>query len=221
MQVGGAQNTFNFNLFTPVPGGNLITGIGATTAPETLATGSLNAPQEVGTYRLFASDLKANVVRQGETGLPFWHVDEAFEGTLEDLTIVVEALRADQPTISVGAGGTQTLDLDAGTSRPGRTYILLGSITGTDPGTQILPGLVLPLNTVADPWFELTVNEPNKAPYSNNSFAMLDGLGESVVTVTIPPGTNPNLAGMTVHHAYVLLTEIDFVSNAVALTFVP
>lgn len=88
LQVGGAQNTIN-NLFAPYPTGSVITGVAAPGQPATLVTGQVTAPMQPGTYSLSASNLVANVIRQGETGSPFWHVEKASTGIMTFLTVQV------------------------------------------------------------------------------------------------------------------------------------
>lgn len=89
-QVGGAQNTIK-NTFAPFPQGSVATGIAAAGSPVTLASGQLTAPVTPGTYTLTPSGLVANVIRQGETGNPFWHVDRANAGTVQSLTVQVSS----------------------------------------------------------------------------------------------------------------------------------
>ena len=88
VQVGGAQNTIN-NTFAPYPIGTVITGVALPGSPAVLATGQLTAPTQPGFYSLSASNLVANVIRQGETGTPFWHVDRAGAGSMTFLTVQV------------------------------------------------------------------------------------------------------------------------------------
>jgi hypothetical protein len=87
-QVGGAQNTI-MNSFAPFPNGTVVTGIAAQGAPVTLASGQLVAPVAPGTYTLAPSAVVANVIRQGETGTPLWHVDRANAGTVQSLVVQV------------------------------------------------------------------------------------------------------------------------------------
>jgi hypothetical protein len=89
-QVGGAQNTIK-NTLAPFPNGSVVTGIAAAGAPVTLANGQLTAPVTPGTYTLSASGLVANVIRQGDTGNPFWHVDKANAGTVQSLVVQVSS----------------------------------------------------------------------------------------------------------------------------------
>lgn len=87
-QVGGAQNTIK-NTIAPFPQGTVVTGIAAPGAPVTLANGQLVAPLTPGTYTLVPSAVVANVIRQGETGTPFWHVDRANAGSVQSLFVQV------------------------------------------------------------------------------------------------------------------------------------
>ena len=87
-QVGGAQNTINSS-FAPYPIGTVITGVASPGQPVTLATGQLTAPAQAGTYSLSASNLVANVIRQGETGAPFWRVEKANPGFITFLIVQV------------------------------------------------------------------------------------------------------------------------------------
>ena len=57
--------------------------------PAALATGQLTAPAQPGVYSLSSSNLVANVIRQGETGTPFWRVDRAAAGTMTFLIVQV------------------------------------------------------------------------------------------------------------------------------------
>lgn len=88
LQVGGAQNTIGSS-FAPYPIGTVITGVAWPGQPVPLATGQLTAPLQAGTYVLSLSNLLANVIREGETGIPFWRVRGADPGNLTSLTVQV------------------------------------------------------------------------------------------------------------------------------------
>ena len=216
VQVGGAQNTIN-NVFAAFPTGNVITGVGAQGAPQVLASGHVAAPSQCGTYTLSISNVMANAIRVGATGSPNWAVDAVGSGSIQTLQVVVVGLKIDFPTISVATTGTRILSLDAGTAQAGRLYFLLGTYTGTSPGVTLAGGTILPLN----PSFYLTysASNPNTAPLGN-SLAHLNGSGKATATFTLPH-LPPAAAGLVLHHAYVLLQPIDFVSNPVQLTLVP
>lgn len=119
---------------------------------------------------------------------------------------------------SVSLGGQQALLLDAGADHAGRAFLILGSASGTTPGTSIA-GLPLALNP--DDYFGFTLIAPNE-PYFANSNGTLDGEGRAIATLDVPLGTDPALAGVTLHHAFVLYDPVcDFVSNSVPLDLIP
>ena len=87
VQVGGGQNTIlNTIDNAPFPIGAVITNVGHTEV--VLATGSLVMPG-AGVYHLTipADSVFANVIRQGETGVPFWATDAAGVGAITNLTL--------------------------------------------------------------------------------------------------------------------------------------
>ena len=117
--------------------------------------------------------------------------------------------------------GTQDLLLRAGDAHAGAAYFVLGSITGTSPGTAIpsAPGVVLPLN--ADGYTDLTL--AGLGPIVG-FFGTLDAAGQAGALVVLPPGLSFGLVGLVVHHAYVGVdpgTGAIFTSNAAPLEIVP
>jgi hypothetical protein len=118
------------------------------------------------------------------------------------VTVVANSsLTADVPSISLTTGGIQSLGLNAGPAHAGATYLLLGSISGTQPGIAV-PGGALPLQP--DPWFFWTLSNPNSVVLQN-SFGALDGAGSAQASFLVPPATAPGLVGLVFHHAYVVL----------------
>ena len=155
----------------------------------------------------------------GETGLVTWFVDEAGTGTVTPLTVTVESLFADTNSLSLSAGGTVTLTLDGGASNAGNFYFMGASASGTTPGF-VVDGLVLPLNF--DAFTTYTINNPNGAPYSGK-IGFLDGVGLGTTTITVPAGSFPSMAGLTINHAYIVHDGVSTVmtSNAEPLTLLP
>ena len=133
----------------------------------------------------------------------------------------VPILTAGASSISVAAGGSQPLSIDAGPCRAGSLYLLLGSITGTVPGIP-LGGLVLPLNL--DAYFLLTLTEPNAGALVG-TFGTLDARGLGAAAFELPPGSNPALAGLHLDHAAPILDPVTFavqlVTEVVGLDLVP
>lgn len=134
------------------------------------------------------------------------------DGALDDCASLVGA----PPTLSVAAGGTHTLLLDAGIKNAGEIYFLLGTISGTTPG-QDFGALSLPLN--ADGYFNLTLLSPSLGVITS-PIGVLDGVGQAAASISFAAGAVPSLAGITGHHAYVLLGS-GFVSNPAPLTLLP
>ena len=126
-------------------------------------------------------------------------------------------------SISVASGGTQALSLNAGSAFAGLPYLVLGSWSGTSPGTP-LDGQLLPLNT--DPYTNITLLTPNVAPLSG-TFGTLDAAGAASASFSLPTGLSPGLAGLTLNHAYVViellptLLQLVYISNPVPLDLVP
>ena len=124
-------------------------------------------------------------------------------------------LTGDVNQISLVAGGSQILALDAGLGNAFGIYFLLGSISGYDPGVD-LGGETLPLNV--DAYFQLTLTQPSS--FLSNTPGFLDTQGRATVQLIVPPGTSPAFAGFVVHHAYGLLLT-PFASNPISCTLVP
>lgn len=124
-------------------------------------------------------------------------------------------------SVSLNAGGAQALQLNAGAEHAGALYLLLGSASGTAPG---LPhgNFVLPLNL--DAYLLFTLGNPNAAPLAH-SLGVLGANGKAQAQWSLPPGADPSLAGILLHHAYALIElpslALDFVSVPAPLALVP
>jgi hypothetical protein len=124
-------------------------------------------------------------------------------------------------SVSLSAGGQQGLDLDGGIGRANWFYWMFGSATGTAPGFSLAPGFALPLNF--DGYFNLTLTKPGLGAFGN-FLGQLDASGQATATLTVPPGVDPSLAGVTLHHAYLasaVLGQADFASRAVPVLLAP
>lgn len=136
------------------------------------------------------------------------------------------ALEVGIGVVSVGGGGARPFALvPDDCALAGHTYLLLGSSSGTSPGTSLgigLGGLVLPLNT-PDPYFDFSLASPNSALLAD-SFGTLNATAAAVATLNVPGGLSPALAGLELDHAYVLLgpaLDVVFASNAARVTLTP
>ncbi len=128
----------------------------------------------------------------------------------------VECEDCTEPTISgggdvsVSAGGSVDLVARFGPANAGQLYWILGSVSGSAPGTPF-EGQNVPLNL--DSYTLLTLN-PNTPPLANN-FGALDGDGIGTATFSLPAGSDPSFAGLVGTHAALLL---DLSTGAVVIT---
>lgn len=217
LQVGGAQNTIN-QFFAPAPAGTVITSVAHPGSPVVLAAGTLTVPNAAGTYTLSALEAGANVIEQTATGVPFWKCEPAAV-IVQPLTLTVDPTFAvDVASVSLSSGGTANFTLDAGANHAGRLHLILGSVTGTAPATTV-GGVDIPL--VVDGYTLYTLSSPTSPPLVG-ALGVLDGSGQGAAAFTLPPSTDPALAGLVAHHAYVLpLPTLDFASNAVSFSLLP
>lgn len=207
-QVGGGQNTIR-NTISASPTGNVILGIAQNGSPVDLALGTVNAPYQVGTFTLAPTNPLANVIRSGQAANPpFWKVDQAGNGALAPLTITVQAVRPNKTAVSVSNGETCRFLISAGPANAGRSYVMLGSLSGTTPGTA-LPSSSLTIPLKQDRYFEYTQTTPNGV-FLQNSAGVLDANGRA--TVIFRP--NARFEGQTAHHAFYLTGPVNFVSEA-------
>lgn len=141
---------------------------------------------------------------------------------VRDAQLFGACLTGAPPAVSLSGGGAQTLTLRAALLYAQEPWVVLGSFTGTSPG-NVLEGYLLPLNL--DPYTLHTLRFPNTPPVIE-SFALLDPQGSATGTFAVPPLTNPVLAGLTLHHAALVLRAaptpgIAATSNAVPVLLAP
>ncbi|MFT4710677.1 MAG: hypothetical protein ACI9D0_001531 [Bacteroidia bacterium] len=129
------------------------------------------------------------------------------------------ALTADVEFVPAATGGTQNLSLDAGIAHAGEIYLVLGSLSGTSPGTPV-NNQVLPLNV--DQWFINLLTNPTLQTVLGTA-GVLDATGQGSANILIPSGAFVGI-GVAAHHAFLTVPAvgpIDFVSNAVPLFILP
>jgi len=120
--------------------------------------------------------------------------------------------------LSAATGGTVHLTLQAGSGNGGRNYLVLGSISGSEPGYALPGGLaVLPLN-----WdvFTLTLFPLINSSLLENFLGKLDAEGVGHATLNIPMPI-PEAMGLTLHFAFALNGPWDYASNAVEIRVEP
>jgi hypothetical protein len=118
---------------------------------------------------------------------------------------------ADGNQISGSTGGTLNFGLNAGAGNASRNYIVLGSITGTEPGYPLPGGLAtLPLNF--DVYTDVIFIMLN-TPLFDDFMGTLDGNGQASAQINAP--AIPSVAiGAILYHAYCLNNPFNHVSNA-------
>ena len=130
-----------------------------------------------------------------------------------------DPLAAEPRELSEATGGTVNFTLSAGQGCANRNYLLLGSVSGTVPGTPLPGGMAtLPLN-----WDLLTntIIAQVNTPVFTNFMGTLDGSGNGTAQFNtfgpLPGGS----AGLVLYFAYALNMPWDFVSNPVEIQIVP
>ncbi|MHC4945966.1 MAG: hypothetical protein ACYTG7_23375, partial [Planctomycetota bacterium] len=131
------------------------------------------------------------------------------------------ALTRDAATISASSGGIVDFTLHAGMDHAGRSYVLLGGVSGTEPGTLLPGGLTrLPLNF--DVITTLILSMLNTSLFHDFN-GVLDATGRGSAqlnTLAISP-LPPVRVGGILYFAYTLYSPYDFASNAVEVEIVP
>ncbi len=132
-------------------------------------------------------------------------------------------LVASERSISVSAGGAQSMTICAGATHAGRPYVVLGSFSGTRPPLAV-DAVLLPL--VPDAYTYAALALANGPPFGG-FFGVLDGAGGASAQLALPPLAAPALVGLIASHA-VLAASVAappygavFASNAVGVRFVP
>lgn len=126
------------------------------------------------------------------------------------------SLCADVYGISQANGGTQKLSLDAGSANAGGVFLIIGSLSGTMPGTQLNAQVRAPIN--ADAYTLLLLGAPNSL--IQQSVGLLDAQGRTSSNFTLP-ANSPVTLGMTFNHAAIVadraFTRFVFASNPTTL----
>jgi len=128
------------------------------------------------------------------------------------------SLTANTYEISASAGGSITLRLTAGPAEASRRYLVCGSFSGTEPGTPLPGGLVLPLNR---DWISDFVLGHINTPWFVDFMGNLDTRGQGTAQLVVPAGLLEGFENVDFYFAYPLLGPIDFVSTPIQIDVVP
>jgi hypothetical protein len=123
---------------------------------------------------------------------------------------LVLPLVADSQTLSESAGGKVNFFLNAGAHNGGRDYLLLGGVSGIEPGYPLPGGLAtLPIN------FDLltyTILDLLNTALFTGFLGTLDSFGAATAQLN-SPALPPGYVGLKIHFAFCLNDPYDFVSN--------
>jgi hypothetical protein len=148
--------------------------------------------------------------------------DACVEALVDDFMIMrcVDAppLWANAYSIPVSKGAVVDFQLDAGMEYGERNYLLLGSVSGTEPGMTLPGGAVLPLN-----WdgFTTILLGALGSPMCQGFMGQLDASGRATATLDTLGPVDPTSVGQTLYFAYLLGPEPFFASNAIEVTLIP
>ncbi len=139
-------------------------------------------------------------------------------GSASVFSVLPLSLAVDQHLISLSAGGSQVMRLDMGPSKAGFIFWVVGGGSGTYPGVSTTFGH-LQLNI--DPYLAFTLKTP-KMGLLLPPFGVTDAKGVATSTFAVSPGSDPQYAGVTLHHVLLLLDPVvvgvGALSNAVPIT---
>jgi hypothetical protein len=125
--------------------------------------------------------------------------------------------------ISVLAGGTRGLFVRAGEAHGGDIFLMLGSLSGSTPGTvDPATGFTIPINVDA---YTLFLLQNGGGAILSPWIGLLDPDGRVDATYAVAPGTDPSFAGRIVHHTYLAVDPTTLalvrIGNAVRVRLVP
>lgn len=130
----------------------------------------------------------------------------------------INTLDADTYTLPASTGGTVNLTINAGADNGNRNYLILGGVTGIEPGFPLPGGLAtLPLNW--DVFTDFVLGFLN-SPAFMNFMGKLDATGGGAAQVN-SPALPPTAEGLRMYFAYCLNAPFDFVSNPRIVDIVP
>lgn len=183
-------------------GGTKVAWIAADTATEVERTVHLPFLMEPAAHRLLAVIDRGNAITEADeadnTGA-VW-----FTG-LADCTPAIEYRDPllhprDGASLSLATGGQVQPTVVARCASPGALYLIVWGCSGTAPGTQLLPGLTVPLNM--DACTHLGLQHLN-GPVFQQFYGQLDASGIGRATFAWPPGLP--LQPMAGHFAALLI----------------
>jgi hypothetical protein len=126
-------------------------------------------------------------------------------------------------SISLQGGGTRGLYIRAGEARGGDAYVLLASLSGSQPGTpDPVTGWTIPINVDA---YTLFLIQNGGGSILFPWAGLLDADGRANATYAVAPGTSLSFAGVQVHHTFLAVDPLTLgvtqIGNAVRVRLQP
>ncbi len=176
------------------------------------AAGTIGVANEASGHRTVGTSFEfASISGQN----PLSSQDLLFERILRFFSF---SLWTDSSRVEATTGGIVHFTLDAGADHGGRSYVLLGSASGTAPGLALPGGLTLPL--AWDAFSGLTWSFAN-TPVFQGFGGTLDAAGGAAAAFDTLGPVPAAAVGTTFFFAYLLHSPFDFVSTPVAIEIVP
>ncbi|MFH2001160.1 MAG: hypothetical protein ABIK28_15875, partial [Planctomycetota bacterium] len=166
-----------------------------------------------GTYRAIHSTFWLGAMKDTGASHTKAEIMQAYMNYLSGDTLVVGLT----PELSAAAGGKVPMFLENERVDAGRTYAVVGSVTGTNPGWPV-GSVVIPINY--DIFTEVVIGFWNIAPFVNFQ-STLDTQGRAMATLDYSGTLDPGAVGAVMNYAFVLAGPFDTASNAVAVPIVP
>lgn len=177
-------------------------------------------------------DSSGHVVVSGRTGSSNFPMspdpyDDDYNGGDSDIFVCrldeelsADSLTASPKTIKALTGGKVTFTLKAGGTNAGRNYLVVGGVSGTEPGCALPGGLAtLPVNL--DAFTYNAVFPLLNTVYFTDFMSTLDSGGQGQAYFNAPPFLPPAVVGVEMFYAYCLNGPFDFASIPVKIEFVP
>ncbi len=126
-------------------------------------------------------------------------------------------LDIDAFSFSGSSGGQINFSLNGGAPNANRDYLLVGSLSGTEPGTLLPGGLAtIPLNR---DWFTNYILARLNTAVFTDFDGTFDGAGNAAAQLNAPP--IPTWIGTTMHYAWAVKNPWDQASNPVEIVVDP
>jgi len=126
-------------------------------------------------------------------------------------------LDLDEDEISAASGGVVNFTMAPGAIYSGSLYLLLGSVTGTSPGTPLKGGVVLPINF--DLYTQMVLAYLNSSLFDKFS-GVIDSNGFATAAFTSSP-LPASAIGLKMYYAFAVKYNPWYASNAVEVTIIP